>query len=58
MVIRNFLQCSPNRQTPLEFPIYSLGSHSAITMNPLFAIMAKTKAEKKLIPNLETTVSQ
>ena len=32
MVILNFLQCSPDGQTILEFPIYSKHSHSAITM--------------------------
>ena len=48
MVILNFLQCSPDRQTTLEFPNYTLRSHSMITMTPFFAIMAKTKAKKSL----------
>ena len=45
MVILNFLQCSLDRQTTLEFLIYSNHSHSAITMTPIFVIMVKTKAE-------------
>ena len=45
MVILNFMQCSPDRQTTLEFPISSKHRLSAITMTPLFAIMVKTKAE-------------
>ena len=48
MVILNFLQYSPDCQTTLEFPNYSLRSHSVFTMTPLFAIMDKTKAKKSL----------
>ena len=45
MVIVNFIQCSPDCQTTLEFPISSKHRLSAITMTPFFAIMVKTKAE-------------
>ena len=45
MVILNFIECSPNRQTTMEFPISSKHRLSTITMNPLFVIIVKTKAE-------------
>ena len=45
MVILNFIQCSLDRQTTLEFPISSKHMLSTITITPLLAIMVKTKAK-------------
>ena len=45
MVILNFIQCSPDCRTTLQFPISLKHGHSAITMTLLFAIMVKTKVE-------------
>ena len=45
MVILNFIHCSPDCQTTLEFLISSKHRLTMITIIPLFAIMVKTKAE-------------
>ena len=55
MVILNVIQCSPNYQTTLEFPISLKNRLFEITMTPLFVIMVNKREQLK--SNLEVTIS-